>query len=141
MQDPVFISGIMLMPCLCWSCSRDATAVRITYTYRGGSRELIIALVYLPYDSDEPPPAKEMRDIIDYCFSRKKQLTIGYDANTHHILWESTGTNPRGESLMEFLITEHQKLDTVERSTPSKTEKETRNRGGTCNVETPASPA
>jgi hypothetical protein len=45
-----------------------------------------------------------MRDIIDCCYSRKKQLIIGCDANAHHILWGSTGTNPRGESLMEFLV-------------------------------------
>jgi hypothetical protein len=50
-------------------CSRDATTVRITYTYRG-SEELIVASAYLPYDSDEPPPTKEKRDIIDYCYSK-----------------------------------------------------------------------
>ncbi|XP_023727683.1 uncharacterized protein LOC111875571 [Cryptotermes secundus] len=85
-------------------CSRDATVVRTIYKYRGGSRELIVASVYsyLPYDSDEPPPTKEMRDIVDYCYSRKKQLIIGCDANAHHILWGSTGTNPRGESLRNF---------------------------------------
>jgi hypothetical protein len=67
-------------------CSRDATTVRITYTYRGGREELIVASAYLSYDSDEPPPIKEMRDIIDYCQSRKKQLIIGCDANARHIL-------------------------------------------------------
>ncbi|PNF13587.1 hypothetical protein B7P43_G18191 [Cryptotermes secundus] len=85
-------------------CSRDTAAVRITNPYREGSKELIIASVYLPYYSDEPPPTKEMRYITDYCFSRKRQLIIGCDANAHHILWGSTGTNPRGESLMEFLV-------------------------------------
>ncbi|PNF19291.1 hypothetical protein B7P43_G07515 [Cryptotermes secundus] len=85
-------------------CSRDTTAVRIIYPYRGGSKELIVASFYLSYNSDEPPPTKEMGDIIDYCCSRKKQLIIGCDANAHHILWGSTGTNPRGESLMEFLV-------------------------------------
>ncbi|PNF19647.1 hypothetical protein B7P43_G18121 [Cryptotermes secundus] len=79
-------------------------AVRITHPYREGSKELIVASVYLPYDSDEPPQTKEMSDIIDYCFSRKRQLIIGCDANAHHILWGSTGTNPRGESLMEFPV-------------------------------------
>jgi hypothetical protein len=58
-------------------CSRDATTVRITYTYRGRSEELIVASAYLPYDSEEPPPTKEMRDIIDYCYSRKKQSSLG----------------------------------------------------------------
>jgi hypothetical protein len=33
-------------------CSRDATTVRITYTYRGFCEELIVASSYLTYDSD-----------------------------------------------------------------------------------------
>jgi hypothetical protein len=45
-----------------------------------------------------------MKDIIDHCQSRKKQLIVGCDANAHHILWWSTGTNQRGESLMEYLV-------------------------------------
>jgi hypothetical protein len=84
-------------------CSRNATTVRITHTYGSICKELIVASAYLPYDSDEPPPTKEVRDIIDHCHS-KKQLIIGCDANEHHTLWGSTGTNPRGESLMEFLV-------------------------------------
>jgi hypothetical protein len=53
-------------------CSRGATTVRIKYTYGGGCEELIVVSAYLPYDSNEPPPTKEVRDIIDYCYSRKK---------------------------------------------------------------------
>jgi hypothetical protein len=45
-----------------------------------------------------------MRDITDYCHSRKKQLITGCDPNAHHTLWGSTGSNPRGESLMDFLV-------------------------------------
>jgi hypothetical protein len=48
-------------------CSRDAATVRITYTYGGVCEELIIASAYFPYDSDGPPPTKEMRDIIENC--------------------------------------------------------------------------
>jgi splicing factor 45 len=79
-------------------CSRDATMVRITYTYGGLCEELIVASAFFPYDLDEPPPTKEMRDTIDHCQSRKKQLIIGCDANAHHILWGSTGTNMRRAS-------------------------------------------
>jgi hypothetical protein len=46
-------------------CFRDATTMRIIYTYRGSCEELIISSAYLPYDSYEPPPTKEIRDIID----------------------------------------------------------------------------
>jgi hypothetical protein len=67
-------------------CSRDVTTVRIVYTYGGGHRELTVASAYLPYDSYEPPRTKEVRDITDYCHSRKKQLMIGCDANAHHRL-------------------------------------------------------
>jgi hypothetical protein len=47
-------------------CSRDVTVVRMTYTCGGNWEELVIASAYLPYDSDEPPPTKELRDVIDY---------------------------------------------------------------------------
>jgi hypothetical protein len=59
-------------------------AVRMTCTWGGSWEELIIASAYLPYDSDEPPPTKELRDVIDCCGSRKKQLT-GCDANAQHM--------------------------------------------------------
>jgi hypothetical protein len=78
--------------------------VRIIYTYGGVCEELIVASAYLPLDSDESPPTEEERDINEHCQSRKKQLIVGCDANAHHILWGSTGTNPRGDSLMEFLV-------------------------------------
>jgi hypothetical protein len=78
--------------------------VRIIYIYGRVCEELIIDSAYFPHDSDEPPQTNEMRDIIDHCQSRKKQLIIRCDANAHHIMWGNTGTNPRGESLMEYLV-------------------------------------
>jgi hypothetical protein len=77
-------------------CSWDTTSVRIIYTYGEGNRELVVSSAYLPYDSDEPPPSKEVKGIIDYTHSRKKQLIFGCDANAHHTLWGSTGVNPKG---------------------------------------------
>jgi hypothetical protein len=98
-QDPVFIrNNINALPLLEF-CSRDTTTVRIIYTYRGGRKELIVASAYLSYESDEPPPPKEMGDIIDYCYSRKKKLIIGCEANAHYILWGSTGTT-QGERFL-----------------------------------------
>jgi hypothetical protein len=77
----------------------------ITYSHGGAYTELIVvASAYQPYDSHEQKPTKEVRDIIDYCHRRKKQFIVGCDANVHHILWGSTGSNPRGESLTEFLV-------------------------------------
>jgi hypothetical protein len=78
--------------------------VRILYSSEGNQREHIVTSAYLPYDSDEPPPSKEWREVIDDCSSSRKQLIIGCDANAHHILWGSMDISPRGESLVEFLV-------------------------------------
>jgi hypothetical protein len=59
--------------------------VRILYRSEGNQRELMTA-AYLPYDSDEPPPAREFREVTDYCSSRRKQLIIGCNTNAHYIL-------------------------------------------------------
>jgi hypothetical protein len=69
----------------------------------GGSFEELIASAYRQQDSDEQPQRRKLRDVIDYCNNRKKQLIVGCNDNAHHILWGSTGTNPRGESFMEYL--------------------------------------
>jgi hypothetical protein len=37
-------------------------------------------------------------DITDYCYSRKKELIIGRDANAHHTMWGATAP------IMEFLV-------------------------------------
>jgi hypothetical protein len=34
----------------------------------------------------KPTPTREIRGIIDYCSSRRKQLITGCDANAHHII-------------------------------------------------------
>jgi hypothetical protein len=67
-------------------CSRDATTVKITYTHGRVCEEQIVASAYLAYDSDEPPPNKEVRYIIEHRQSRKNQLIVGCDAKAHHIL-------------------------------------------------------
>jgi hypothetical protein len=84
-------------------CSRD-TIVRKTYIWGGSCEELAVTSAYLLYNSAKPLPTKELKDVIDYCCSRKEQLIIGCDANADHILWGSTGSNPRGENLMEYLV-------------------------------------
>jgi hypothetical protein len=77
--------------------------VRVTYI-RGDKRELTVTSTYLPYDSDEPLPSKGLREVVDYCSRNKLQLIVGCDANAHHIIWGRTDINPRGECLMEYLV-------------------------------------
>jgi hypothetical protein len=85
-------------------CSRDVKTVRVTYIRGGSKRELIVTLAYLPYDSDKPPLLKGLREVIDYCSRNKLQLIVGCDVKAHHIIWGSMDINPRGECLMEYLV-------------------------------------
>jgi hypothetical protein len=50
------------------------------------------------------PKFQKVRDIVEYCHLRKKPVTIGCDGNAHHLLWGSTDVNPRGECLIEYLL-------------------------------------
>jgi hypothetical protein len=85
-------------------CSRDVVVVRISFNRGESIMDLIITSAYLPYDSDEPPPSGELRDVVNYCCRNNLQLIDGCDANAHHIVWGSTGINPRGSSLLEYLV-------------------------------------
>jgi hypothetical protein len=38
----------------------------------GKVMEVTVTSVYLPNDSDDPPPTKKLRDIVSYCTSRGK---------------------------------------------------------------------
>ena len=84
--------------------SRDVVAVRLSFNRGGSIRDLIITSAYLPYDSDEPPPSGELRDVVNYCCRNNLQLIARCDANTHHIVWGSTGINPRESSLLQYLV-------------------------------------
>jgi len=58
-----------------------------------------------PYDSEDPPPSKEFKDLVRYCEKENLYLVVGCDSNEHHSVWGSTNCNSRGEALMEFLNT------------------------------------
>ena len=45
-----------------------------------------------------------MRDIVQHSAEEKKTIILGIDAKAHHILWGSTYIKPRGESLMEYMV-------------------------------------
>jgi hypothetical protein len=68
--------------------------VRMAYTCGGGYEKPIVASTYLPYDLDEPWSTKKLREVTDYCHSRKRQLVTGCDADTHTTYYGgNAGTN------------------------------------------------
>ncbi len=95
--------GIQFLP-LVEHCSRDAVAIKVLVTREGLSREIILGSIYLPYDEQELPPTKELKDLISSGRANGSHLILGCDANAHHTLWGSTDINPRGEALLQFIM-------------------------------------
>ena len=85
--------------------SQDIVAVKAKLVRQGAVKEVIFASVYLPYDSEEPPPSRLMVELVQYCQTHRLPLLVGCDANAHHTVWGSTDINARGRLLLEYLAT------------------------------------
>jgi hypothetical protein len=72
-------------------CSRDVVTVRKTNTTGENTREHLVILAYLPYDSDKPSLSNGVEEVIDYCGTNKLQLT-GCDVPMHTTLYGEAWT-------------------------------------------------
>ena len=63
---------------------------------------MVICSAYLPYDSEDRPPTKQLEDLVHYC-EEHINLIIGCDSNAQHAVCGSTNCNGRGEALVKFL--------------------------------------
>ena len=77
--------------------------MEVSAVVAGCRRTIRLSSVYLPYDDPEPPSVM-MRDIVQHSAEEKKEIILGIDANVHHSVWGSMDINPRGESLMEYMV-------------------------------------
>jgi hypothetical protein len=50
--------------------------------------------------SEDPPPSRELEELVQYCESENLYLLVGCDSNAHHTAWGSTNCNGRGEALI-----------------------------------------
>jgi hypothetical protein len=75
----------------------------VKYVEGEAERRLVVCSAYLPYDSEEPTPSRELEELVQYCERENLCLIVGCDSNAHHTVWGSTNCNGRGEDLMEFL--------------------------------------
>ncbi|XP_018399991.1 PREDICTED: uncharacterized protein LOC108777564 [Cyphomyrmex costatus] len=83
----------------------DTTVIRTRVDYDEDKfLDLLIGSAYMPYDSQEEPPPRNVRELVSYAKERELELLLGCDANSHHIGWGSTNINPRGESLHKFIM-------------------------------------
>ena len=84
-------------------CSRDATTMEVSAVVDGCRRTIRFSSVYLPYEDPDLILAM-MRDIVQHSAEEKKEIILRIDANAHHSLWGSKDINPRGELLMEYMV-------------------------------------
>jgi hypothetical protein len=75
----------------------------VKYLEDGTERRVVICSANLPYDSEDPPPPKELEELVRYCEEEHLHLIVWCDSNAHHAAWGSTDSNGRGEALVEFL--------------------------------------
>jgi len=82
---------------------RDLVAIQMKCLEDGAERRLVVCSAYLPYDSEDRPPSREMGELVRYCEQENLRIIVGCESNAHHTAWGSTNCNGRGESLLEFL--------------------------------------
>jgi hypothetical protein len=40
----------------------------------------VVSSVYLPYDSEDPPPSRELEELVQYCDNEDLYLLVGRDS-------------------------------------------------------------
>jgi hypothetical protein len=101
--DQLLESNIYYFP-LTEFITRDLVSAIIDIPMERGTQKTVITSVYMAPD-ERDPSSLELLALIDYCQKSNTQIIIGCDANAHHIVWGSSDTNDKGESLLEFINT------------------------------------
>jgi hypothetical protein len=66
-----------------------------TYKVYGESRKVVVCSAYLSFGSADLLLSKDMVEVLNYCMQKRLGLVLGCDANSHHVMWESTDMNSR----------------------------------------------
>jgi hypothetical protein len=64
-----------------------SVSVLIRYRQGGEERELIVCLVYLPYDSPNLSPGEKLRQLVNFTNEKGTPIVVECDANSHHVAW------------------------------------------------------
>ena len=85
--------------------NKDEVTVKVSLKdEQGVSKDIVFCSGYFPYDSSWEPPSLNVTNLVDFCSSFGLNLIVGCDANAHNVVWGSSDTNKRGESLFDFLL-------------------------------------
>ncbi|KAG8239629.1 hypothetical protein J437_LFUL019231 [Ladona fulva] len=100
----IYVNGVDAMP-LPQLSTMDLAAAVLSFQERNMIRRIVICSSSLRYDSPDPPPNRELEDLVNFCKTKSWDLLVGCDSNSHHSVWGSSDVNPRGKSLLEYLMT------------------------------------
>jgi len=67
-------------------CCRDLVAVLIKYNEEGAERRSVVCSEYLPYDSEDPPPPKNLRILCDIA-KMKTSISLWVATPVHIIVY------------------------------------------------------
>lgn len=76
----------------------------LTVKMNGTNKDIIICSSYFPSESNFLPPTQEFVQVVEHCKINNLTLLSSIDANAHHLAWGSTNTNPKGDNLLEFIM-------------------------------------
>jgi hypothetical protein len=70
----------------------------------GTYTDVTVGSAYMPYDSEDLLSQDEIKELVAYVSNKGLELLLGCDSNSHREVWGSTDVNPRGESLLDFIM-------------------------------------
>lgn len=82
----------------------DLAVAMLTVKMNGTNKDIIICSSYFPSESNLLPPTQEFVKVVEYCKINNMTLLSSIDANAHHFAWGSTNINPKGDNLLEFIL-------------------------------------
>ena len=93
--------------------SSDLTVGLLTLKMKNKRIEMVVASAYFPGDASDLPPSREVEALTQWCRQMRLPLLLGGDFNAKHLLWGSTHSERRGESIIDFLARNN--LDIINR--------------------------
>ena len=87
-----------------WQILQFTNADQSVIGFKSGDKTFVLASVYMPFDSKEAPPPNSMKELRQFCDVNNFYLTISSDCNSHHALWGCEYNNKRGESLVDYIL-------------------------------------
>ncbi|KAG8239393.1 hypothetical protein J437_LFUL018245 [Ladona fulva] len=83
----IYVNGVDAMP-LPQLSTMDLAAAVLSFQELNMIRRIVICSSYLPYDAPDPPPNRELEDLVNFCKTKSCDLLVGCDSNSHHCVGE-----------------------------------------------------